>query len=308
MTNQQRLVVALVFVVAVVGGGALALMLSRGGDAGASPSPAAQASPTAAGSPSAAASASLEPSASASAEASPSEEAPPTDTPSEEAPPTDEPTSTPRPTTAPGVPTTVVVTGFQLDAEEDPAGVDRKLSFRSQGAGDILVATRVLSPQGSVAMCLFAAGEELECTSDGSASANTTKRREEFELRLRGEGIETPEVEITITFPARNPGLGIEGARFDGTDFPQTNGIQLLITARENGVLPLSASWGGHPFAYEIDLLQVDGSGSQVLANQGPSTGVDVTLPITIGTWRLVLQNIDSGFGVTPLDVSLGWP
>ena len=308
MTNQQRLVVVAVFVVAVLGGGAIALLLSRGGDTGASPSPVAQASPSGAASPSAEGSASAQPSASGSASASADAGGSPTEEPSEEATPAEEPTATPRPTTAPGVPTTVVVTGLKLDAAADPSGADRILSFRSQGAGDITVETRVLSPQGGVEVCLYAAGDQVGCPADGSITASTTKRREEFEVELRGEGIETPVVEVTITFPARNPSIGIANARFDGTAFPETNGLQLLITAREDGVVPISASWGGHPFSYEIDLLEVDGPGTQVLPNQGPSTGVDVTLPITTGTWRLVLQNIDDGFGVTPLDASIGWP
>jgi hypothetical protein len=304
MTNQQRLVVAIVFVVAVVGGGALAWVLTGGGGPGASPSPAAVASELPSASP--AASGSAEASPTGSAEVSPS--VAPSEEPSPTGEPTAAPTATPRPTPGPGRPTTVVVTGFQLDAADDPAGVDRRLSFRSQGTGDIRVDVRVLSPMGTAAMCLYAAGEELGCTTDGSLEARTTRRREDFQVALRGQGIETPEVEVTITFPARNPSLGIEDARFDGTSYPQTNGIRVLVTAREDGEVTLVAGWGGHPFAYEVDLLQVDGPGSHVLANQGPSTGVDVALPVSAGTWTLVLQNIDEGFGVTPLDAVIGWP
>jgi hypothetical protein len=300
MTNQQRLIVAAVFVVAVLGGGALTLLLTRGGDPGATPSPAAQASPSG-GSPSALASASLEPS--ASVETSPGVE--PTDGPSEPASPTD--AAPDGPTPGPGVPTTVVVTSLKLDAAADPDGVDRRLLFRSQGPGDVTVDLRVTSPQGAATMCLSAGGDK-ECTAGDRLAASTTRRREDFEVELRGQGAETPVVEVTLTFPAGSPSLRIRDARFDGTEFPETNGIQVLITARDDGVIPLSASWGGHPFAYEIDLLQMDGPGSQVLGNQGPDVSVDETLRVTTGTWRLVLQNIDEGFGVTPLDASIGWP
>jgi hypothetical protein len=301
MTNQQRLVVALVFVVAVVGGGALALLLTRGdGGTGATPSPIAEASPSEAASPSA----SVEPS--ASAEESPSEAASPTDEPTEE--PTEAPTATPRPTTAPGLPTTVVVTGFQLDAAADPGGSDRSLRFRSQGAGEITVDVRLLSPQGGVEACLYASGDQIGCPNLGDITATTTKKREDFELELRGSGIDTPEVEVTITFPARNPSLQIHDARFDGTSFPQTNGIQVIVNPRTDGDVTLQAEWGGHPFTYEVDLFQLDGPGSQVLADQGPDVGTDVALPVTAGQWRLVLQNIDDGFGITPLDAAVGWP
>jgi hypothetical protein len=304
MTNQQRLVVALVFVVALVGGGALALLLTGGGDeTGASPSPVAQASPSGAASPSA----STGPS--ASAEASPSDAPAPTEAPTQ-APPTDEPTPTPtpRPTTPPGIPTTVVVTGFQLDAAADPDGSDRRLVFRSQGAGEITVSVRLLSPQGGVRACLYASGDRIRCPDLGSVTATTTKRREDFELELRGEGIETPEVEVTITFPARSPFLEIHDARFDGTSFPQTNGINVLVNPRAAGDVTLQAEWGGHPFSYEVDLFQLDGPGTQVLANQGPDVRTDVALQVVAGEWRLLLQNIDEGFGVTPLDAVVGWP
>jgi hypothetical protein len=304
MTNQQRLVVALVFVVAVVGGGALALMLTGGGDgtgASPSPSPVAQVSPSAAASPSA----STEPS--ASAEAPPSEVPSPTEAPTEAAP-TEAPTPTPRPTTAPGIPTTVIVTGFQLDAAADPGGSDRRLVFRSQGAGTISVNVRLLSPQGDVEACLYASGDQVECPNLGLATVTTDKRREDYELELRGVGIETPKVEVTITFPARNPYLEIHDARFDGTGFPDTNGIQVLVNPSEDGEVTLEAEWGGHPFSYEVDLFQLDGPGTQVLANQGPDVGTDVALPVVAGQWRLLLQNIDEGFGTTPLDAVITWP
>ena len=302
MTNQQRLVVALVFVVAVVGGGALALLLTGGGGGtDASPSPVAQASPSGGASPSA----STAPT--ASAEASPSEAPSPTESPSEAAP-TESPTPTPRPTTAPGIPTTVIVTGFQLDAAADPDGSDRRLVFRSQGAGTISVNVRLLSPQGDVEACLYRSGDQVECPNLGLATVETDKRRDDWEVELRGVGIETPEVEVTITFPARSPYLEIHDARFDGTSFPQTNGINVLVNPREDGEITLQAEWGGHPFSYEVDLFQLDGPGSQVLANQGPDVGTDVAIPVVAGEWRLLLQNIDDGFGVTPLDATIAWP
>ena len=69
------------------------------------------------------------------------------------------------------------------------------------------------------------------------------------------------------------------------------------------------ADWGGHPFLYEIDLFDEGaGSGNATLANQGPSTNVDQALPVTPGNWRLVLQNIEAGFGTTDLTATISWP
>ena len=69
------------------------------------------------------------------------------------------------------------------------------------------------------------------------------------------------------------------------------------------------ADWGGHPFLYEVDLFDEGaGSGNATLANQGPSTKVDQALPVTPGNWRLVLQNIEAGFGTTDLTATISWP
>jgi hypothetical protein len=201
--------------------------------------------------------------------------------------------------------------GLKLDARDDPDGRNRRVSFRSQGTGTITVQVLVTSPQGSAVMCLTADGERLACktTADGRITARTTTRRADFVLTLRGEGIETPVVDVTITFPARSPAVTIENARFDGTMYPETNGIIALVTPRADGAVSIEAQWGGKPFPYEVDLLEQGGPGTQVLANQGPATGVAETLPVTApNPWRLVLQNIAEGFGVTQLDATIAWP
>jgi hypothetical protein len=305
MSNPQRLAVALVFLVALVGGGVVALTLLGGGGAtGASPGP------VAAGSPSSPASSA--PAGSPSAIAEPTEPPstePESAEPSESAAPTTPPT--PAPTVAPGRNTVVVFTALKLDAKDDPDGFNRKLSFRSQGSGTVNVAIRTISPQGMTVMCLSADGERLACktTAVGTLTATTTTRKADFSLTLRGDGIFAPVVEVTVTFPARTPSITITNARFDGTLYPETNGLQLFVAPREDGEVTVDAAWGGKPFNYEIDLLEQGGPGTQVLANQGPSTGAQATLPVTTGNpWKLLLQNINDGFGVTLLDATISWP
>jgi hypothetical protein len=212
---------------------------------------------------------------------------------------------------APGQPTTVVVTALKVDAENDPAGLDRRLAFRSQGAGKITVDLHALSPQGAVVMCLSADGARIGCktTNNGKLTATTTKKRVDFVVTLRGASIDTPIVEVTITFPARTPSLKISNARFDGTAYPDFNGLQAFVTPRADGQVKIDASWGGHPLLYEIDLMEQGGPGAQVLANQGPATGVTQSLAVTAGNpWKLNLQNIEEGFGVTGLDATIAWP
>ena len=296
MTAPQRLAVALVFVIAVVGGGALAFVLLGGsGDAtGASPSPSLAEVVTEPPSPTGT------PSEAPSASSLPSPTIAPTETPS------------PTPTVAPGRNTVVVLTALKLDAKDDPDGLNRKLSFRSQGTGTVNVALRTISPVGTAVLCLLRDGKRVGCktTAVGTITATTTTRNADFIVTLRGDGIFAPVVEVTITFPARKPSITVANARFDGTAFPDTNGLQVFVAPREAGEVTLDATWGGHPFSYEIDLLEQGGSNTSiVLADQGPSIGAQASIPVTPGNpWKLLLQNINDGFGVTGLDATISWP
>lgn len=309
MTNPQRLLIAIVFVVAVVGGGLLALgLFGGGGGSGASPSPVAAASASEASTDGAAPSegpseapsgepASVEPSASASAAPSTSASS--------------APSAAPKPTTAPGEPAMVVFTNLKLDAKDDPNGRNRRFDFSSQGTGTITVGLSAASPQGKAVMCLSANGTRLACktTAGGTITARTTRKTADFVLTIRGEGIETPVVEVTITFPAKNPAITIKNARFDGTAFPDTNGIAAIVTPRADGEVAIEADWGGHPFPYEIDLFEQGGPGTQVLANQGPATRVSERLAVVApNPWKLLVQNIEDGFGPTEMDATIAWP
>ena len=71
----------------------------------------------------------------------------------------------------------------------------------------------------------------------------------------------------------------------------------------------IDADWGGHPFLYEVDLFEQGGPGTQVLPNQGPATRVSERLAVVApNPWKLLLQNIEDGFGVTEMDATVSWP
>ena len=296
MTNPQRLVVILVFALALTGGVVLAANLLGSGPA-ASPSPVAEATP----------SPTLGPPPSPNPTAIPVEpsSAPPSLSP------TPTPAATPRPTSAPGEPTVVVITQLMLDAKDDPDGVNRRVRFEAQGSGVITAAIHVLSPQGSAVMCLAKNDNPRDCTTTaaGTLTASAARATTDFLLTLRGDGIETPMVEVTLTFPAATPSIAVQNARFDGTQWPDTNGLQVFLAPRSDGDVALDASWGGHPFDYEVDLLEQGGPGSHVISGEEANVGVQAALPVTAGSpWKLVLQNVDDGFGITLLDATIGWP
>jgi hypothetical protein len=160
-------------------------------------------------------------------------------------------------------------------------------------------------------MCLQVGTKVVGCNdiTSGTFTGTTRLAHTTWKVTVQGTASATPTVDLTLTFQSLAPSVKIEHARFDGTDFPDTNGIQARFTARGPGDAHLVADWGGHPFEYEIDLVnETSGTGNASLANQGPSTNVDQTLPVTVGAWRLALQNSENGFGTTDLTATIGWP
>lgn len=305
MTGRQWLVVVVV-VLAVVGGGIVAFSALGGGG---SPQPSSAA--TASATPSASGAAATSTTAPATPTPAGTPTAAPTAAPAPSLAPSAAPSATPTPTNAPGPEATITLTQLTLDAKDDPEGQDRVVTFESGGTGTITVALRTLSSQGSALMCLSADGKALGCrtTTDGKLTADTTKKAASFELTLRGDGNATPMVEVEVTFPASKPSVTIANARFDGTMYPETNGIQAIVQPRADGSVHLTADWGGHPFLYEVDLQEQGGSGSQTLANQGPATRTDEKLPVTApNPWKVVLRNSETGFGTTPMTVTIAWP
>jgi hypothetical protein len=305
MSNEHRTGIVGVML-AVVMGGLFIAWFALGGPGGASPSstPGPLASPSASAAPSEIASSS--PSIAPTATDSPSPEPSPTSSP------TPEPTSTGTPVPSPAADAaTATVMALKLDATDNPDGQDVELHFQAVGAGQVLARVIVHSPRGQVRMCLSSPKTDLACTTsaDGRLSADHTGDPTDYTLTLRGDGAVEPIVDVTVSFPSDSPALTIANARFDGTGFPDTNGLQVQVTPRAAGDLGLVAEWGGHPFIYEIDLTGPSGSGDQTLDNQGPATRVDTSFPVEPpGSWLLVLRNAEVGFGPTGLNASITWP
>jgi hypothetical protein len=299
--NLRTLVAGLTGVLIVVVAIALLLVVGRNGPGTATRSATPSLRPTASASPSAAASVSPSASAAPTVTASAPPSAPASVAPSAAA------SSSPLPA---GVATATFI-GLKLDATDDPAGQARVLKFTSDGPGTVTAKLASTSPQGTTHMCLLLGTKHVACKdlASGTFTGKTTQAHANWQVTLEGTGIATPTVNLTLTFQAAAPAVTIEHARFDGTAFPDTNGIQVRFTAQTPGDARLVANWGGHPFQYEVDLFdETSGSGDKSFPNQGPSTNVDQSIPVTAGTWRLVLQNVEAGFGVTELTATISWP
>lgn len=245
----------------------------------------------------------------------PTDSAPPSAAPTPEASvaPSTEPSPSAAPSGSPGAPALATLTfvGLKLDATADPGGEARIVTFRSDGAGTVSAKLGTNSPQGKTHMCLLVGTKQIGCKdiTSGTFTGKTSQAHANWTVTLEGTAADAPTVDLTVTFQAVAPKVAIAHARFDGTASPETNGIQARFSARAAGEVRLVADWGGHPFLYEVDLFdESGGSGNATLANQGPSTNVDQALPVTPGNWRLVLQNIEAGFGTTDLTATISWP
>lgn len=301
MTDQtlRRIVGVMGTLLVVVLAATVLLMLSRGGSGG---SGAASASPS--GSGAAVASGSASPSGVPSANASASLEPSPG--------PSASPSPIPSASAIPVPAAMLTFVGLKLDAKDDPGGADRIITFTSDGAGKMSVKLVSQTPQGTTHMCFRAGTKELGCKdwSKGTFNGTTTQAHTNWRVTVRGSGIATPVVDVTVTYQVVKPKVKILNARFNGTAEPELNGIQVRFVPRAAGDARLVASWGGHPFTYEIDTFnETTGGGGPSYPNQSASISVDLATPVTANdTWRLILQNVDTGFGTTDLTATFSWP
>jgi hypothetical protein len=288
MTNMQRLVLVLAFIFAVLVGILLAttLFAAKGGSSkpsGAPSSSLAASIPPASSGPSSAPSASTGPSASASA--------------------------SPSPSPAPVAIATIKFVALALDAGTDTAGTTRTITFATQ-QGTVTVKLATESGGNSVA-CLYGDGKKLACRTavGGTLTGTTTKKTATYKLTLRGSGASKPVVDVTIGFPAAKPNVTITNARFDGTANAAYNGLQVITTPRAKGTYHVNASFGGHPFIYEVDLIEQGGPGLKtVKPTTGATTlgqGFSVAPP---HPWMIVVKNTQTGFGVTGMTATFTWP
>ena len=206
---------------------------------------------------------------------------------------------------------TITFLGLKLDATDDPGGQPRIVTFRSDGPGLVTVKLVSKAPQGTTHMCLQVGAKVVGCNdiASGTFTGTTSQAHANWQVTLQGTAAAAPIVDLSVTYQALTPSVKIEHARFDGTDFPDTNGIGVRVTARAAGDIHLVADWGGHAFPYEVDLVdETAGTGNATFPNQGPSITADQTIPVAAGDWRVVLQNTEAGFGTTDLTATIGWP
>lgn len=206
----------------------------------------------------------------------------------------------------------ITFSDFRLDAKSDPDGKARTFTFKTDGPGNVTAKLTTRSPQGTTRFCLKVGGGTPVCRSGSTLTllgSTTSKTRTTFQVTLIGVGIETPSVDLALTFRAKDPSVALTNGRFDGTasDAAGYNGISGKAKIRSGGTLSVNAKWGGKPFDYTYALVDLTASSSAgTFSDNG--TGVERTDP-GAPTHQLgfSLSNDESGVGRTPLTLTVAW-
>ena len=206
----------------------------------------------------------------------------------------------------------VTFTDFRLDARSAPDDQARTFTFKADGPGKVTAKLTTRSPQGTTRICLKVGSGSALCRNwtTGTLTGTTTSANQTtFQVTLVGVGIATPSVDLALTFRAKDPSVALTNGRFDGTAADATgyNGISGKVKVRSGGTLSIKADWGAKPFNYTYTLVDLTApSPGGTYSDNG--TGVERTDPAAPGhQFGFSLSNDETGFGRTPLTMTIAW-
>ncbi len=288
----QTIAIILAVVLALLGGITAAVVITGG------PAPVVLPSPTTA------AGSSAQPSALASSSSLPS-----TAPSSIASVPAASPTAVPSPT-APANLTTITFTKMKLDAQKGTlAGLPRTFAFTTEGPGTVTVVLKPTVTSGRTIACLKPAGGTAVCHTGPSATltGTTVRAKTNWTLTAIGSGTDAPTLDIGLTFGTGHPSVTLTNGRFDGKMYPY-DGATFKLTTPRAGSLVLKGDWGGHAFDYAL-LVEPASTPAHGLKSSGNAPHATGTFPVTAGTaYNGTLANLDDGFGLTSLTLTVTWP
>ncbi len=206
----------------------------------------------------------------------------------------------------------ITFTDFRLDSRSAPDDQARTFTFKTDGPGKVIAKLTSRSPQGSTRFCLKAGSGPQLCRNwtTGTLTGTTTSANQTtFQVSLVGVGIATPSVDLALTFRAKDPSVAVTNARFDGTNSDATgyNGLSGKVKIRSGGMLSIKADWAAKPFDYTYTLVDLTAT-SPGATYSGNGVGLERTDPATPGhEYGFSLSNNESGFGRTPLTMTIAW-
>ncbi len=224
------------------------------------------------------------------------------------------PSASPKPSASPTLQPTaalaaITFTDFKLDADASSSGKARTFTFKTDGPGNVK-AKLSTKTRGTTTFCLKVGSGKPVCRNfaTGTLTGTTTaKGQTTFVVTLIGVGVATPTVDLNLSFRAKDPSVALTHGRFDGTSAEGYDGMRFRVKVRSGGSIATRATWGGKPFDYSYGLVDpTDPAGAKNFT--GNATGIDRTDPVTPSrTWGGTLLNSESGFGRTPLKMTVAW-
>ena len=159
------------------------------------------------------------------------------------------------PSAAPTTPTAAIAqitfNSMELDALSDPMAQSRTFTFISDGPGPVSVAiAKTKNPTDLTSLCLSVDGGAMGCVSGKTPSmvVEATKPQSSCTVQVISAGNATPPVvDISISWPAKNPAIKLEHGRLQGSSSPgvdeELNGFNFTLNPRGSGNLTVSAKW-----------------------------------------------------------------
>jgi hypothetical protein len=287
----RSIVIVLAVILALLGGITAAIVI--GGGPG----------PTVLPSPTTAAGASSQPSASASALPS---SAPPSPTGS--APP-GSPSPAPSPTPQANL-ATITFTSMKLNAQKGAnLGLGRIFAFQTEGPGTVVATMKSTITSGRTIICLKPVGGTGVCRTSTAATltGTTTRAKTSWTVTAIGSGVDAPTLDITLTFGTSQPSVTLTNGRFDGVTFPY-DGVTFRLTARAAGSIVVKGDWGGKAFNYALLVEPASTPPHGVVASGNAPHATATFAALAHTAYNGTLVNLDDGFGVTPLTLTVSWP
>jgi hypothetical protein len=193
----------------------------------------------------------------------------------------------------------------------------RLVTFVSDGPGNVRAAVSEVTA-GQVDLCLWEGTPreqtgDPECvdTADGALSRRITDAGQHtwtVSVTSSDDSF-APTLALTVRFRAVAPSMTVRDFRFQGTLFPEYNGIDVRLDARADGPLAVDASWSGgsQPFRLTIEDVVAQQPVDEVT---GEGEGVDHSVEVAAAsTYGVVIANEAESVEVESLiRARLSWP
>jgi hypothetical protein len=150
---------------------------------------------------------------------------------------------------------------------------------------------------GDVKFCLYTgsqpSGHDCRTTSHATLTGSTTAAdNTRWHVSLIGVDQGTsPSADVKLEFRSNSPRVTVDGFRFQGTSFPDYNGIAAQFKAAA-GDVHINGSWDGAPRTWRAGLVDAD-SGENAGSNSGTGNTLNLAATVAAGSFRVTVQNTE---------------